>query len=77
MEAAPKAAVVQAQHEQELRQLLTKAQEDIEKHRKLATVAQHDKQAVLEQVGGRGFVHQTKLLPAHISAPCTYHSCTS
>ena len=52
MEAAPKAAAVQAQHEQELRKLLTQAQEDIEKHRKLAAAAQKDKQVVLEQVSG-------------------------
>lgn len=47
-----KAAAVQAQHEQELRKLLTQAQDDIEKHRKLAAAAQREKQVFMDQVSG-------------------------
>ena len=50
VEAGPRAAAVQAQHEQELRKLLTQAQEDIEKHRRLAATTEQEKQSLMDRV---------------------------
>lgn len=73
MDAAPKAAAVQAQHEQELRKLLTQAQEDIEKHRKLAAAAQRDKQGVLDQVSHHCTVLHTSPKIITASTHIWYH----
>jgi hypothetical protein len=70
VQAAPKAAAVQAQHELELRKLLTQAQEDIEKHRKLAAAAQRDKKAAMEQVIHHNLLHRRATATSHASHHC-------